>query len=578
MTHTLPRRLALATLAAAGALATLPAAAQNKAAPAPAAAAAAQKPQYGGELNIGNVYLTVNPMSADTGDWAWKHAQDLGLTYEQLMAADLSKSQRNGGKYSFTADAWLPPDALRGELAEKWEMKQNPLRVEITLRKGVMFPAKAGVMESRELTSDDVVFSFDRLNKSPKKIPGYFDHVEKVEANGKYGVVMTLRQYNAEWDYRFGWGYYSAIIPKEVVAAGPGNWKNANGTGPFQLQEYVQGNSLIFTKNPVYWDKEKIAGVDHKLPFVDKITYRVIKDEQTFVTALRTAKLDVLESVRWSHVDEMKKSVPALQWHKYLANGGQFIALRMDQKPFDDIRVRRAVNLAVNKQEIIKAYYGGNAEMLAWPMHPTYTGYYEPLEQMPDAVKELYSFNPAKAKQLLAEAGLANGFTFKVQAFSGSTESDLLQMVAAYLSKVGVKMEIQTMEYGAYFSAMMTKTNAPGYFMFLGNTNPTTALRKSFVKGNVWNPMQFSDPEVDKRMAETYAEADERVRQVKVRLMTRQVLEKAPVIVLPTAYVYTGWWPWVKNYGGELRAGSERPGPIHARIWVDQELKKKMGF
>jgi hypothetical protein len=116
-----------------------------------------------------------------------------GLAYEQLMAADLSKSQRNGGKYSFTADAWLPPDALRGELAEKWELKQNPLRVEVQLRKGVMFPAKAGVMESRELTSDDVVFSFDRLNKSPKKIPGYFDHVEKVEATGKHSVVMTLQ-------------------------------------------------------------------------------------------------------------------------------------------------------------------------------------------------------------------------------------------------------------------------------------------------------------------------------------------------------------------------------------------------
>ena len=60
--------------------------------------------------------------------------------------------------------------------------------------------------------------------------------------------------------------------------------------------------------------------------------------------------------------------------------------------------------------------------------------------------------------------------------------------------------------------------------------------------------------------------------------MTREILEKAPMIVLPSAYVYTGWWPWVKNYGGELRAGAERPGPIHARIWVDQELKKKMGF
>jgi peptide/nickel transport system substrate-binding protein len=79
-----------------------------------------------------------------------------------------------------------------------------------------------------------------------------------------------------------------------------------------------------------------------------------------------------------------------------------------------------------------------------------------------------------------------------VQTSSASTESDLLQMVAAYLSKVGVKMEIQTMEYGAYFSAMMTKTNAPGYFMFLGNTNPTTALRKSFVKGRRLEPHRSS--------------------------------------------------------------------------------------
>ena len=542
------------------------------------ALAQAEKPQYGGSLNIGNVYVTVSPMSADTGDWAWKHSQDTGLAYEQLFAADLSKSKRKGGAYDFTSDAWLPADALRGELAEKWEMKQNPVRVEVQLRKGVIFPAKAGVMEARELTAEDVVFSFDRLNKSPKKIPGYFDHVEKVEATAKHTVVFTLKNYNAEWDYRFGWGYYSGVIAKEVVAAGASNWKNMNGTGPFQLADYVQGNSLVFQKNPIYWDTEKIGGQDYKLPFVDKVTYRFIKDEQTFVTALRTAKLDVLEAVRWSHVAELKKSAPKIQWHRYLSNGGQFISMRMDQKPFDDIRVRRAMNLAINRAEIVKSYYGGNAEVLAYPMHPTYTGYHEPLEQMPDAVKELYSYNPKKAKELLAEAGYPNGFSFKVQTSSASVEGDLLQLVGAYLEKIGVKMEIQTLEYGAYFSAMMTKTNAAGYFMFLGNTNPTTALRKSFVKGNVWNPAQFSDPEIDKKMAEVLAESNERVRQVKVRLMTREILEKAPLIYLPTAYVYTGWWPWVKNYGGELRAGAERPGPIHARMWVDQDMKKQMGF
>ena len=110
------------------------------------AQAPAAKPQYGGELNIGVVFATVNPMSPDNGDWAWKHSQDTGLTYEQLFAADLSKSVRNGGKYPFTADAWIAPDALRGELAEKWEMKQNPLRVEVQLRKGIMFPAKIGLV------------------------------------------------------------------------------------------------------------------------------------------------------------------------------------------------------------------------------------------------------------------------------------------------------------------------------------------------------------------------------------------------------------------------------------------------
>jgi peptide/nickel transport system substrate-binding protein len=540
--------------------------------------ALAQAPQYGGELNIGTVFITVSPMSADTADWAWKHSQDTGIMYEQLFVGDLSKSRRNGGRHPFTADAWLAPDAIRGELAEKWEMKSNPLRVEVQLRRGVMFPAKAGVMEQRELDAGDVVASFERLNKSPKKIPGYFDHIEKVEANGRHGVTFFLKGYNAEWDYRFGWGYYSAVIPKEIATAGPTTWKTVNGSGPFQLQDYVQGNSLVYTKNPIYWDSETIGGQKYKLPFVDKVTYRIIKDEQTFVTAFRTGKIDVLEAIRWSHVDEMKKQQPLVQWNRYLANAGQFVALRMDQKPFDDIRVRKALNLAINRQEIVKSYYGGNAELLAWPMHPTYSGYYESLDQQPPEVRELFGYDPKKAKALLAEAGYPNGFTFKVQMTSVSVEGDLLQMVAAYLERIGVKMEIQTLEYAAYFSAMMTKTNAPGYFLYLGNTNPTTALRKSFVKGNVWNPMQFSDPDIDKKMAEVYAEPDERVRQVKVRLMTRQVLAAAPVIFLPTAYVYTGWWPWVKNYGGELRAGAERPGPIHARIWVDQQVKKQMGF
>jgi peptide/nickel transport system substrate-binding protein len=543
-----------------------------------APALAQEKPKYGGTLEVGTVYVTLTALSFDPADWNWKLNHDTGNYLEQLFAADLSKSVRNGGKHPFYADAWLPTDAIRGELAESWEWKQNPLRVEVKLRKGVMFPEKPGVMAARELTADDVVFSFYRLAKSAKAQKGYFDYVDKVEAKDKYTVDFLFKEFHAEWDYRFGWGYYSPIYPKEMADAGASNWKNGNGTGPFMLTDFVQGSSNTYSRNPNYWDKEKIGGEEYKLPFLDKVVYRTIKDEATFLTALRTAKLDLLEAIRWSAADDLKKTTPQLKWSRWLNMSGTFLAMRVDTKPFDDIRVRRALNYAVNKQEIVKAYYGGNAELFAYPQHPDYVGYFEPLDSMPDSVKELFIYNPDKAKKLLAEAGYPKGFSFKVQVCSCSPDHmDLLPLVAAYLEQVGVKIEIQPMEYAAFLSAMTTKTNAPGYFMNNGHTNPTRSLHKSFYTKEVWNPSQWADPAYDAKIDAMYREPDEAKRQAMIKDLTREILDKAPYIWLPTPYVYTAWWPWVKGYNGELRAGAVRPGPIYARMWVDQDLKKKMG-
>ena len=280
------------------------------------------KPKYGGTLEVGTVYVTLTALSWDAQDFNWKHNHDTGQFYEQLFAADLSKSVKNGGPHPFYADAWLPSDAIRGELAESWEWKDNPLRVEIKLRKGIMFPEKPGVMASRELVADDVVFSYNRLANSPRKLKDYFNHVAKVEATDKHTVVFTFNGYFAEWDYRFGYGYYSGIYPKEVADAGATNWKNVNGTGPFMLTDFVQGNSNTYTKNPIYWDKDKINGGEYKLPFVDKLVYRTIKDEATFITALRTAKLDILETIRWQNVEELKKNAPQLKWSQVAQHVG----------------------------------------------------------------------------------------------------------------------------------------------------------------------------------------------------------------------------------------------------------------
>ncbi|MFO1028298.1 MAG: ABC transporter substrate-binding protein, partial [Acetobacteraceae bacterium] len=335
-----------------------------------------------------------------------------------------------------------------------------------------------------------------------------------------------------------------------------------------------------YVKNASYWRKETIGGTEYKLPFVDKVVYHTIKDEATWVAALRTGKLDILENIRWQNVDSLKKSAPALKWHRWLGQSGTFLAMRVDvDGPFKDIRVRRALNMAVNKQEIVSAYYNGNAELFAYPQHPEYGPYFEPLDKMPDEVKELYTYNPQKAKKLLAEAGYPNGFSFKVQVCACNPDHmDLLPLVAAYLEQVGVKIEIQPMEYGAFLGSMMKRTMTPGYFMNNGHTNPTTTIRKSFTSNQQWNPSGWSDPAYDKRMDAVYAEPDETKRQAMLRDMTREILAQAPYIWLPIPYLYTAWWPWVQNYNGELRAGAVRPWPIYAQIWIDQEMKKKMGY
>ncbi len=276
-------------------------------------AIAQEKPQYGGTLEITSVNRHLSVLTWDPADWNWKNNHDNGQLYEQLFSADLTKARRRGGKHPFYADAWVPSDAIRGELAETWEWKKDPLRVEIKLRKGIMFPEKAGVMQSREFVADDVVFSFNRSNTSPKKIATYFDHVEKVEATDKHTVVFTMKSLQC----RVGLSLRLGLLFRDLSEGSRRCWRD-------QLEEperhraipadrLCPGQHEHLFEEPDLLGQGKIGGVEFKLPFVDKFVYRNIKDEATAATALRTGKLDIHELMRWSDMEQLKKSVPQLQ-------------------------------------------------------------------------------------------------------------------------------------------------------------------------------------------------------------------------------------------------------------------------
>jgi peptide/nickel transport system substrate-binding protein len=125
---------------------------------------------------------------------------------------------------------------------------------------------------------------------------------------------------------------------------------------------------------------------------------------------------------------------------------------------------------------------------------------------------------------------------------------------------------------------MTTRAHGPAYLFSTGHVSPTTTLRKNFLTGQLWNPSMYSDPEMDREIKRMLTIRDEAERVQVVRQLTTDILDEAPYVWLPTPYLHTAWWPWVRNYGGELRAGAVRPGPIYARLWIDHELKRRMGF
>ncbi len=545
-------------------------------------AGAAEKVQYGGTLTYLDQSPSINALSWDNIDIVWKHNQDNGFFKECLMMGDLQKGPRGTNQYAFQAGGWIPTEDLRGELAERWEVKKDPLRIIFHLRKGVYWQEKPGVMKARELTADDVIYSQKRVATSPKDW-GRYSYVDRWEAPDKYTVIMHLKEWNAEWAYRMAWGYYDAIQAPEQEKApgGPKKWENVCGTGPYMLTDYKEGHSQTYTKNQNYWDSETIGGKKFKLPFTDKVVMMIIKDEATQLASLRTGKVDLMMAINWKHVPELKKGNPQLQWARYISPGNFTMAMRMDKAPFNDIRVRRAMNLAINKKEIIDSFFGGQAEWHTYPFPSTFKSVYTPLEQLPPSARELYTYNPEKAKKLLAEAGYPNGFTFKAQISNSSqTEMDLAAMVVAYLAKIGVTLVLDPMDYPSWLSRMTKKNHTEGIFFNNDHGTPYAGIRKNFLTGETWNPHMMSDPYLDKTHSEAMENPNltENQRMAVMKKLAIYALDQAPCILLPTTYTYAAWWPWVKNYYGEQRVGGQRSAPIMARIWIDQEMKKKMGY
>jgi len=434
-------------------------------------------------------------------------------------------------------------------------------------------------MAKRELTADDLVYHFERQLASLKEyLLGPF--IESFSAPDKYTFVVHMKEFNANWGYRLAWGYFLTVSSTpEYVEAGPNDWRNVVGTGPFMLTDYIAGSTVTYSKNPDYWGTTVIDGKEYKVPFVNTFVRVIIPDESTALAALRTGKLDINRAVLWKYKDTLAETNPDLQRWSWMDPSPDCVALRVDNEPLTDRRVRLALSMAIDREAMGEAIHGGDYEILEFPYYSSWgEGYYTPIEKLPESARMQFEYNPEKAKELLAEAGYPQGFKVEMVFYTvGTLMTDQASMIAGDWAKIGVEAELKGLEYASYYSTMVARKYDHCYMLTTDPGNPMAIMRKVGETGQRWNPANYSDAWFDETLNKVRLEADAAVRDPLLKEMSVKWLDSVAYIQMPSSYRYAYAWPWINNWYGEQYVGAYIRGPIWARIWIDQDLKEEMG-
>ena len=547
------------------------------------------EPQYGDEMviranrNIVNFdpYFTEG-LTNIYGGWL-----------ERLVCSDWTL---NPAEWSYHM-AWHPSRYQKGNLAESWEFPDPATHI-IHLRKGVRYqdlPPSHG----REFTSDDVLFHYHRfygLGGGFTKASPYRDtdvrlkELISITSPDKYTVVFKFKTANPEFimETLHNISLAQCLENPDVVKkyGDMCDWHNAVGTGPFILQDFVPDSHATLVRNPDYWAPDE-RHPQNKLPYVNKLKFLIIPDEAQAVEAMRQGKIDAMNGISFRQALALKKTNPEIT--QLPDTGGPTVTLqpRYDKAPYDDIRVRKALQMAIDLPSIAKTHYGGTAE----PYPSTLTnrnvkGWGFPYEIWPQELKDEYAYNPPAAKKLLADAGYPHGFKTHVIAASDS-DMALIQIVKSYFADIGIDMEIRVMgtaewvnyvEIEKKHDQLISRPYGP-----LGHTYAPLRAITRFRTGYSANHMHVSDPVFDAFYPRATAAADEKELKQVLKEANEHVARSHYAISLLIPIQYSLCQPWLKGYhaqGHSIWMGTGGPsmlGFYTSRFWIDQKLKRSMG-
>jgi peptide/nickel transport system substrate-binding protein len=329
-------------------------------------------------------------------------------------------------------------------LAESWEFSEDGLALTLYLRKGVIFH------DGTPFDAEAVKVNLDRFRKATYAFLLY-PRVQSVEVLDKYTVRLQLDKPFAPLVSHLTHNFVAIVSPKQIAELAEGQEIMAPvGTGPFKFDKWIRGEFVRIVRNDNYWGEK---------PYVDSVVFKVVPSDATRLVLLETGQVHAIMRVPPLDAPRLA-ATPGLEVVKVPSVRTIYIAFNYQRAPWTDIRVRQALNYAVDKEAIVKEILGGAGGVSTAPIMPLIFGY---------SAQNSYPYDPEKARKLLDEAGIPWGFKCTLYHPTGRYMMDaaIAEAVQAYLREVGIEAELITMEWAAYLAFLRKPVEEATFDMFM---------------------------------------------------------------------------------------------------------------
>ncbi|KUO72131.1 MAG: hypothetical protein APF77_00920 [Clostridia bacterium BRH_c25] len=403
-----------------------------------------------------------------------------------------------------------PDGTLAPGLAEKWEVSEDGMEILFTIRKGVKFH------NGDTMTVEDVAYSLNRAIQSSytTAMTNNMDSAEVVDENT---VKLRLKNVYAPILSCLTSSSLGIVSKKAAEEAGEDFARNPVGTGPFKFVEWKNGERIVMERFDDHYRGPAA---------IKDLTFKIMTDKNTAAIALEKGEIDVLYDPDSADTQSLKDN-ENIAYYEGASVYYYHILFNTEKGKFSDKKLRQAVSYAIDREALILGGLDGYGVPVECPMPPTVFGYQKDFKNNP--------YDPAKAKQLMAEAGYPDGFTVKLKCNQSSIYTKPTEVLQEQLRQIGINSEIELMERSTYIQDVTTDCNYEITLYMVSCTIPdadfvvTKRLHSSMIGGGN-NFSRVSIPELDKLIEEARTSQDPNVRYELYGKISEMVKEEAPLI------------------------------------------------